>query len=164
MVYIALLSSLLLVGIDQLLKYLVISNIPVNTSIPFIKIGNTEIMNLSYVQNRGAAFGSFENKQIFLIIVTTLFILAGLYLLISKKINKPFLIWTISLIIAGGVGNLIDRIFRGGNLFGGFVVDYLEIRLFKFAVFNFADICVVVGAFMLIFYTIFIDSKNSKKE
>ena len=163
MVYIALLVSLLLIGVDQFFKYLVVTKMYEYEAIPFIKIGDTEILNLTYVQNRGAAFGSFENMQIFLIIITAILIVAGIYLLISKKVNKPFLIWTIALIIAGGTGNLIDRIFRG-ELFAGYVVDYIEIKLFKFAVFNFADICVVVGAFMLIIYTIVSENKSSKKE
>ena len=63
---------------------------------------------------------------------------------------------SIVLIIAGGAGNLFDRIFRG------FVVDYFEVKLFNFAVFNFADCCVVIGAIMLLFYTIFLD--KTKKE
>lgn len=60
---------------------------------------------------------------------------------------------SVSAVIAGGIANLIDRIRLG------YVVDYLEVRLFNFAIFNFADICVVLGAICLVIYVIFFDSK-----
>ena len=62
----------------------------------------------------------------------------------AEKSN--FLIWSVALVIAGGVGNLIDRIFRH------FVIDYIEVRLINFAVFNFADCCVVIGTIMIVCY------------
>ena len=62
--------------------------------------------------------------------------------------------------MAGGIGNLIDRIFRGGD-----VVDYLDIRLFHFAVFNFADCCICIGVFLILLYMLFDKSgKESPKE
>ncbi|MEG0615415.1 MAG: signal peptidase II [Oscillospiraceae bacterium] len=162
MVYIALAVAAVLVGVDQLLKYLVVNNIPEYTSMPFIKIGDFEILNLAYVENRGAAFSFLEDKVIFLVIITSLFLIAGIYLLLSKKVKQPALIWSFALIISGGIGNLLDRIFRGEVLFDGYVVDYLEVKLFNFAVFNFADCCVVIGSIMFLIYIIFFD-KDLKK-
>ena len=157
MVFIALISIVLLIGIDQLIKLWAINNLA-NATMPvhFIKFGNTEVINLSYYENTGAAFSIFRDKIYFLIIITSIFLIVGVYLLVTKKIKKPFLVASITLIIAGGAGNLIDRIFRG------LVVDYIEIKLFNFAVFNFADCCVVIGAILLLIYTIFMD--KPKKE
>lgn len=64
-----------------------------------------------------------------------------------------------ALILAGGIGNLIDRLFRGGS-----VIDYLDVRLFSFAVFNFADCCVVVGVILFAIYLFFFDGKKKSAE
>ena len=77
-------------------------------------------------------------------------------LMISKRIKKPAYIWSFALILAGGVGNLIDRIIYG------YVVDFVDVRIVKFAVFNFADICAVVGTIMLILFYIVDEVKASK--
>lgn len=156
MIYIALVAVIALVGIDQLVKLWALDNLANSLPINFVKFGNTEIINLSYVENTGAAFSIFKDKLPFLIIITSIFLIVGIVLIVTRKIRNPFMAASVILIIAGGAGNLIDRIFRG------FVVDYIEIRLFNFAVFNFADCCVVIGAIMLLFYTIFLD--KPKKE
>lgn len=64
-----------------------------------------------------------------------------------------------TLIVSGGIGNIIDRIFRGG-----LVVDYLDVQLFDFAVFNFADCCVTIGAVLLLIYIIFFDKGSNIKK
>ena len=153
---ISLISIALIVGIDQLIKWIIVKNFEFKGSVPFIHIGDFEIINLSYHKNTGAAFSIFSGMQIFLIIVTSIFILAGIYAIVSGKVKRPGLVASFSLIIGGGIGNLIDRIFRG------FVVDYIEVRLFDFAVFNFADCCVIIGAVIFLLVYIFFD--KSKKE
>ncbi len=157
MVFIALIAIILLIAADQFIKFWAIENLA-NATMPvhFIKFGNTEVINLSYYENTGAAFSIFRDKILFLIIITSIFLLIGVYLLVSKKVSKKFMVISFALIIAGGAGNLIDRIFRG------YVVDYIEVRLFNFAVFNFADSCVVIGAIMLLIYMLFFD--KPKKE
>ena len=95
--------------------------------------------------------------RIFLIVFTSIFIIAGLYLVITRKIKRPALLWSVNLIIAGGLGNLIDRVFRS------YVIDYFEVKLFRFAVFNFADCCIVIGAIIMVILFIFFD-KSEKKE
>lgn len=152
MVYLALSVIIILVGIDQIIKLWAFNNlaealVPIN----FIKFGDTRVIDLCYHKNTGAAFSILEGKTTFLIILTSIFLLVGLYLIISKRIKPPFLLISVALIIAGGIGNLIDRIFRG------FVIDYIEIKLFNFAVFNFADICVVVGTILFLVFIIFLD-------
>lgn len=158
MVYIALVGIVIFIILDQLIKmWAVQSLMPASMPIQLIKIGDTEIINLSYCENTGAAFSILRDRLPFLIIITSLFILFGMYLIVFKKIQKPMIVYSVALMIAGGIGNLIDRIFRG------FVIDYIEIRIFRFAIFNFADCCVVIGAILLLIYTIFLDKPNSNK-
>lgn len=157
--WIALIVIAALIAIDQFIKVWALDNLKNAVEpVQFIKFGSREIINLTYYENTGAAFSILEGKLPFLIIVTSLFLLVGIYLLATKRVHQPFLIGSASLIIAGGMGNLIDRIFRG------FVVDYVEVRLFRFAVFNFADCCVVIGAILMLFYTLFLDNKKEPKE
>lgn len=158
MVYIAFAVILLLVGIDQGIKvwaFKVLAN--ADMPVQLIRFGDKEIINLSYCENTGAAFSIFKGQLLFLIIITSVFILLGIYLIASKRIKEPFLVISLSLIIAGGLGNLIDRIFRH------FVIDYIEIKLFRFAVFNFADCCVVIGAIILAVAYIFLEKKKDNK-
>ncbi len=152
----------LLVGADQLIKYWAVHNLQGQDSISFLHIGNREILNLTYLENGGAAFSSFSGKRWFLIIVTVLLMVACAVVLVKYRNRSKLLPISAALILAGGIGNLIDRIFRGG-----LVVDYFEVRLFHFAVFNFADCCVVIGVILFAIYMLFFDEKqraSSKKE
>ena len=92
-------------------------------------------------------------------IVNTLLILVLLYILLSKKMTHPLAVFSTTLIISGGIGNMIDRVIREGS----FVVDYIDFRLINFAIFNFADICVVGGVALLLVYMIFIEGKQGKE-
>ena len=140
------LGILLMVGIDQLFKILVINNL-YNSSINVIN----GVLSLTYVENTGGAFGIGSNRLIVFIFVNIIVIGIILKLLISKKDElKVISIVSASMIIAGGIGNLIDRIFRGH------VVDYIDISpLIKYPVFNYADICIVLGMIILAINIIF---------
>ena len=83
-------------------------------------------------------------------------LLAGIVALLTGKIRNKFYQVCAVMVIAGGLGNLIDRIFRG------FVVDYIEVQFMDFAVFNFADILVTCGAFMIMGYTVYDLVKEQK--
>ena len=153
MTYIALATALVLIVLDQLIKIIVDANMMVSQSIPVIQ----DVLHFTYVQNEGAAFGIFQSQRWILVGVTSVVILGGIYLLAAKKLKSNFLIWSVALVIAGGVGNLIDRIFRH------FVIDYIEVRLINFAVFNFADCCVVIGTIMIVCYLLFSELWEKKK-
>lgn len=111
------------------------------------------IFGLSYKENTGAAFSILEGKRLFFIILTSIFMLFLLFVLFSRLVNDLFGRITISMIISGGIGNLIDRIFQG------YVVDMFDFYLINFAVFNFADILVSCGAVLFIFR--YIEKKGS---
>lgn len=132
---------ILLIAVDQIIKILICNTIAVSNEtiilLPHIA--------LNYVENTGAAWGMFS-ERILLIFIDIIVIFVILKALLNKKYefnNNAKL--GMSLILAGGFGNLIDRIFRG------YVVDYIDItRLFDYPIFNFADICIVVGVILVI--------------
>ncbi len=145
-----------LIAADQLVKYWAIYELkPVGTK-DFIHIGDFKIFDLTYLENKGAIFGMMSGKRWFLVGFTSIVVLAGIIMLIKVYRRSKFLDVAIVLFIAGGIGNLIDR-FRFA-----YVVDMFELKLFRFAIFNVADICVTVAFVMLLIYGIFIDPKIEK--
>lgn len=155
-VIISLASIAVLTAIDQIIKYFVELNLaPVGTK-GFIDA----FLEWEYVRNTGAAFGSFSNSTTLLSVVTGIIIIGWTGALVLKKIKNKYLVVVSVMIIAGGLGNLIDRILKG------YVVDYIKVLFVDFAVFNFADILVTCGAFMLIGYLVWdiiMDSKKKKQ-
>lgn len=149
---IALVLSGLLIGIDQLIKFYVLDHFKDMTdkTIPLIN----EFLHISYVENRGVAFGMMQGGGTVLIVVTSLIVLLVTALIIFSKDNNKWYLLSLSLILGGGIGNLIDRVARG------FVIDYIDFRVINFAVFNFADCCVVIGTILFIIYIIFIEPKK----
>ena len=150
------LRIVILVVIDQIIK-IIISNTIGNSGESITLIPN--VLKVTYLENTGAAFGMFSGR-ILLIGVDLLIIFFILKLLLDKKNellkgNKIGL----TFVLAGGMGNLIDRIFRGS------VVDYLDITdLFDYPIFNFADICVVVGVILIIMVVLISTVQKQEKE
>lgn len=137
--------AIILVLMDQIVK-IVISTKLYNSTILLIP----HILNLTYVQNTGAAFGIGNNSTSMFIAVNIVIIGLIAYFIYSKKeeISNSILI-ALYLIIAGGISNLIDRIIRG------FVIDYIDIsQLIKYPVFNLADVFIVMGCIVIAIYII----------
>lgn len=153
-VFISLLSIAALTAADQIIKYFVLLYLKPVGSVGAIN----GFLEWNYVENTGAAFGSFSGNTALLSVITAVIIIAGIAAIILKKINNKFLLVTATVIIAGGLGNLIDRIFRG------YVVDFIKVLFIDFPVFNFADILVTCGSFMLIIYLIIDIYKDSRKK
>ena len=151
---ITLLIIAVFVAIDQLIKLLVIEHLKPIGSLPLID----GIIRLKYAENTGAAFGSFREKTFFLSKFTLILIIYGIVYLLSKKRKVDFEYVCITMIISGGMGNLIDRVFRH------FVVDYIEPLFIDFAIFNFADILVTCGCIAYAIWTIYEVFRESKKE
>lgn len=152
-VLISFISIAVLTAADQLIKLVVERNLQ--------PIGTAEFINgfigWNYVRNTGAAFGSFSQNTTLLTVVTGAVILAGIILIATKKIKSKFYLTCAVLIISGGLGNLIDRIFRG------YVIDFIDVQFTDFAVFNFADILVTVGSIALMIYVIVDIFRDRKK-
>ncbi|MEG2597128.1 MAG: signal peptidase II [Oscillospiraceae bacterium] len=152
--YLALLLSAGIVGVDQLIKVIVIDQLAPYGSYPIIQ----DIFHFTYVENRGAAFGMMAGHDWLLIWATALVLLVAIALIMMGKIKTPILLFSVAVVIGGGVGNLIDRVYRG------FVVDYIHVKVINFAVFNFADVCVTLGTVALIGYLLFHELRSKKKE
>ena len=124
-----------LVGLDQLVKYLVRANIPLGGSVPFLP----HILQLTYIENTGAAFSLLENHTWLLTLVSLGASVVLVVVLVKRVFSHPFAMACLSVILAGAVGNLIDRALLGS------VTDMFQTLFMNFAVFNVADICVVCG-------------------
>lgn len=153
---ISLAAMVVLTVADQIIKFFVEQSLQPIGSVPFID----GFLDWRYLRNTGAAFGSFSNNTTLLSVFTGIVLAVGVFLIVTKKIKNKFYLTCAVLVISGGLGNLIDRIFRH------YVVDYIEVQFMDFAIFNFADILVTVGAFALIIYMIvdiFRDRKKGEK-
>lgn len=122
--------------LDQLTKFLIVKNLALGNSIPVIN----GIFHLSLVHNKGAAFGILKNQVSFLII-TSLFTIILFYFALKDNKHKIFYCLSLSLILAGALGNLIDRVCFG------YVIDFIDFRIWP--VFNIADSVITIGAVML---------------
>lgn len=128
--------TIIAILLDQAIKIVIKSKL-FNSSIILIP----HVLNCTYVQNTGAAFGIGNNSTSMFIAVNVIVIGLIVYFIFSKKeeISEVILI-ALHLIIAGGISNLIDRVIRG------YVIDYIDIsQLIKYPVFNLADIFIVIG-------------------
>ena len=103
-----------------------------------------EALKLTYLENRGMAFGMMQGQKWLLVWVTAFVLLILIAAIMMGKIRKPATLFTTAVIIGGGVGNLIDRVYRG------YVIDYINVSLIGFPIFNFADICVTCGTIVLL--------------
>lgn len=144
---------LISICIDQIVKQIVIKNV-FNSSIQIIK----GVLNFTYVENTGGAYGIGSNNILIFIIINIIILGILMKFAISKReeIDTISLI-AISLIIAGGMGNLIDRVARG------YVVDFVDINpVLKYPVFNIADIFVVTGCIVIAIELIYRIIKSRK--
>ncbi|GAA0231134.1 signal peptidase II [Metaclostridioides mangenotii] len=141
-----------LLGIDQISKLLALKHLQDVSTIPIIN----NIFHLTYVENRGAAFGMLQNNQIIFVVIALIASIFGIYYLCTKKIHIVGKIG-IMLLISGALGNLIDRMRLG------FVVDFLDFRIVWQYVFNIADVFVVVGTILLCTFILFFDNKEKVK-
>ena len=151
MYYIAILA---LIGLDWLTKYWIQTSMALNDTIPVID----GIFHITYIHNYGAAFSILQGKQSFLLIVTGIAMTAILAYMVIGQIKKkaaPMELWSLALILAGGIGNFIDRVRFG------YVVDFFDFRIWP--IFNVADIAVCCGCGLLVFYVLIWEPRMQKK-
>ena len=140
---------------DRLVKYLVAENFELYYTTPIIK----GLLEFCYLHNDGAAMGMLSGNLFFLIALPIVMIIAIFVVEFSGKITSPLIVWALSLVVGGGIGNLIDRIKFG------YVVDFVRfpVSWFNYS-FNIADCAVTVGAAMLIIYLITDIFRSKKKD
>ena len=138
--------SIFIVLIDQFTKYLIFHNKKLFINKDFL------LFKLDFVKNYGAAFNIFSGSRIFLSLISILFSILLIYLIFRKNTLNLFDLYSYSFILGGTIGNGIDRIYKG------FVVDFINLNIINFPVFNIADISINIG-FIILLYNIF---KNNR--
>ena len=138
--------SIFIVLIDQFTKYLMFHNKKIFINKDFL------LFKLDFVKNYGAAFNIFSGSRIFLSLISILFSIILIYLIFRKNTLNSFDLYSYSFILGGTFGNGIDRIYKG------FVVDFINLNIINFPVFNIADISINIG-FIILLYNIF---KNNR--
>ena len=138
--------SIFIVLIDQFTKYLMsyYNNLFINKDFLLFK--------LDFVKNYGAAFNIFSGSRIFLSLISILFSILLIYLILKENTLNKLDLYSYSFILGGTIGNGIDRIYKG------FVIDFINLNIINFAVFNVADISINIG-FIFLLYNIF---KNNR--
>lgn len=129
-----------LIGLDQFTKYLATAFLMERGSVAFIP----GVLELRYARNQGAAFSVLSGYRWFLVILTALALAVVLYILLAKKLKFKSQHICLTLVFAGGAGNLIDRVLHG------YVVDFFNTLFIEFPIFNVADCFIVVGVILLL--------------
>lgn len=147
-------AGVLAVAADRITKYLAVKYLVGSGSVVIIP----KILGLYYTTNDGAAFSSLAGKREVLIALPIIMMILLALLLIYAKKRNFLLKLTVMLIVAGGMGNLIDRIAYG------YVIDFLNFLFINFPIFNVADIFVCVGGALMVVYLIFFSDKEKGKD
>lgn len=149
--YVLILAAL--IAADQWLKWWTVSHLALGESAPFLP----HIMQLTRLHNYGAAWSSFSGKTALLLVITIALMVVVAILLIRRIVRHPLGVIAGLLILGGGIGNMIDRIWHG------YVVDMFDLQLFSYPIFNLADCFVVVGAILGAIYYLWLYDKYDKK-
>lgn len=140
--------------LDQITKLLVVQNIDQGTFAPGLK----GVFRLTYIENKGAAFGILSEHRWIFMVLSVIAIGAILFFLWKEKPKSLLVQLSLGMILGGGIGNMIDRVFRGA------VVDFIDLEFMRFYVFNVADSFVCVGCALLIIYLILSEIQEGKKK
>ena len=133
--------SFIFVLIDQIIKYLISNSMELYENINIIP----NFLNITYVKNDGGAFSILSGGRWFFVGIGVIaLVLLIRFIILDKKISR-FDVVAYSLVLSGIIGNLIDRVLSGN------VIDYIHFNIFSYdmAIFNFADMCIVIGTFMI---------------
>lgn len=145
---------ILITAFDQITKFFAQKYLSDGSSVQFIK----GIVDFRYAENTGMAFSLFSGARWVFIAITIIACIAAMWYIFSNKCKSLWLYWSIGVIISGGLGNLIDRVFYG------FVIDFIEPTFINFAVFNIADCAVTLGAVSLFLCLLLDTVKKEKKD
>ena len=134
----------IVVALDQFTKWLVVEYLQPVGSVPLIN----GVLEFSYVENTGAAFGMMKDSRWLFMIISAAAIVALTFVIAKYAGQYKFASFAVAMILGGGIGNMIDRVRLG------YVVDFIYVKIIDFAVFNVADSFVTVGATLLILYLV----------
>ena len=147
--------ALVLTGLDQWFKHLAVTHLKDIGTYMLIP----GVMQLHYTENDGAMMGMLPGKTALMAVLAVIMLAVMVYVIFSKKVSSKVLYCALVCVFSGGLGNIIDRIFRG------YVIDYIEVLFVRFYIFNFADCLITVGAFVILIYELvmmFLEHKRKK--
>ncbi|MBQ7862310.1 MAG: signal peptidase II [Clostridia bacterium] len=150
----SLMAVVLLLVTDQVIKYFVDLKLKGGPAVVVMK----NILQFNYLENDGAMLGMMGGKTALMTVLAVVCVIVMIAVAFTGIIKDPVDYWCTLLMISGGLGNIVDRIFRG------YVIDYIEVLFVDFYIFNFADCLITVAAFVLIFYQIYLICRDSKKD
>ena len=140
----AAITGIIILGVDQYTKVFIANNFEMAKSYEFLP----GIIDITYIHNNGGAWGMLGGYTWLLLSLTMVIMLVCIALLLKYGTKDKLMFWAIILVLSGGIGNMIDRAFRGGN-----VIDFLHFEFWPtFPVFNVADCAIVIGAGLLLLY------------
>ncbi|MGT2963911.1 signal peptidase II [Streptococcus acidominimus] len=146
------LGMVALIALDQWVKAWTVARLALNEQRTFIP----KLLNLYYLRNYGAAYSILQNQQWFFTVVTLVVMSVAIWYFIKHIKGSLWLLSSLSLVIAGGIGNFIDRLRLG------YVVDMFHLDFIDFPVFNVADMCLTVGVAILFIYMMKEEKNGSK--
>lgn len=149
-----LLTILLCVAADQAVKYYVVTHLALYESAPLLP----GLVELYYIRNTGGGFSILSGHTWLLTLLTAAVMAAVAVLLVRRTFPHPLAMWTLTAILGGGLGNLIDRVRLG------YVVDMFNFQFMRYPVFNVADILVVCGTIGFAAYYLLLHDRVAKKE
>ena len=144
----------LIVVLDQVVKYLVVQNIPLGGVVPVWP----GVVHLTYVKNTGMSFSLLQGQRWLFVVMTVVILVAMVFAVKKRWINHPLGLWALAAVAGGAVGNFIDRLFLG------YVIDMIEVEFVNFAVFNVADSFLFCGTIAIEIYTLFFDRRQKEEK
>lgn len=145
---------IVIIAIDQITKYFAKAALYPDGAKDFIR----GFIEFRYAENTGMAFSMFSGARWIFVVLTAVVVIAMIVYMFKKCQQNLWLYWTIGVLTAGAIGNLIDRIYLG------YVIDFINPTFVNFAVFNIADCAVTLGAVSLVAYLVFDMFKKDNKE
>ena len=137
--------AMILIGLDQLSKYLTVQEIALGEVVPVIP----DVLSLTYIRNRGAAWSILEDQMIFFYVITVVVVGALIYFLHTEGKKSPIASTGIAFIMGGAIGNFIDRLHLK------YVIDMIRLEFINFPIFNVADMALTIGVIILIGYIVY---------
>lgn len=137
--------AMILIGLDQLSKYLTVQEIALGEVVPVIP----NILSLTYIRNSGAAWSILEDQMIFFYVITVVVVGALIYFLHTEGKKSPIASTGIAFIMGGAIGNFIDRLHLK------YVIDMIRLEFINFPIFNVADMALTIGVIILIGYIVY---------
>ncbi len=152
----ALVTGVMVLVADQLTKNYIVANFTLGQTYPAIE----GIFDFTYIHNKGGAWGMMNTHPWLLLSLAAIVSIICIMLLVKYRSQSKLMFWALTLVLSGGLGNIIDRVFREHHS----VVDFIDVSFIEFPVFNVADCAVCIGAGLLVLFFVIDIIKTGKND